>query len=27
VEQVSKQIQAENRPRITQKQPFDQWQK
>ena len=27
VEQVSKQLQAENRPRITEKQPFDKWQK
>jgi membrane dipeptidase len=27
VEQVSKGLQAENRPRITNKQPYDQWQK
>jgi membrane dipeptidase len=27
VEQVSKQLQAENRPRITEKQPFDTWKK
>jgi membrane dipeptidase len=27
VEQVSKQLQAENRPRIVDKQPFDKWQK
>jgi membrane dipeptidase len=27
VEQVAKQLQAENRPRITDKQPFDKWQK
>jgi len=27
VEQVSKELQAENRPRITDKQPFDKWQK
>jgi membrane dipeptidase len=27
VEQVAKQLQAEDRPRITEKQPFDKWQK
>jgi membrane dipeptidase len=27
VEQVSKELQAENRPKITEKQPFDKWQK
>jgi membrane dipeptidase len=27
VEEVAKQLQAENRPRITDKQPFDKWQK
>ena len=27
VEQVAHQLQAENRPRITNTQPFDQWQK
>ena len=27
VEQVAKELQAENRPRITEKQPFDKWQK
>ena len=27
VEAVAKELQAENRPRITNKQPFDQWQK
>lgn len=27
VEQISKELQAEDRPRITQKQPFDKWQK
>ena len=27
VEQVSKQLQAENRPRISEKQPFDKWEK
>jgi membrane dipeptidase len=27
VEQVSKELQAENRPRITDKQPFNEWQK
>ncbi|MGD0292494.1 MAG: dipeptidase [Terracidiphilus sp.] len=27
VEQVAKQLQAENRPKITEKQPFDKWQK
>jgi len=27
VEQISKQLQAEDRPRISEKQPFDQWQK